>query len=104
VVTLPWRDGSDRPLRNAIALIAEGTAELRFKYELPNYGVFDEKRLFVARRFAGAGDVSRCSHRRSDLRRHLASSRHRASDATRRRAVHRSQRIAVRSRQIPSAD
>ena len=47
LVTLPWRDGSDRPLRNAIALIAEGTAELRFKYELPNYGVFDEKRLFV---------------------------------------------------------
>ncbi len=48
VVTLPWReDTAGRPLRNGAALIAEGHAELRFKRELPNYGVFDEKRVFV---------------------------------------------------------
>jgi NAD+ synthase len=33
-------------VRNTVALIANGTTELRFKYELPNYGVFDEKRVF----------------------------------------------------------
>src|SRR5262245_2446148 len=45
VVTLPWLDGD--ALRNAVALVADGRSELRFKHELPNYGVFDEKRVFV---------------------------------------------------------
>ena len=45
VVTLPWRNG-DR-LHNAAALVADGRAEIRCKRELPNYGVFDEKRVFV---------------------------------------------------------
>ena len=45
LVTLPWRDAGG--LHNAVALIADGRAELRFKRELPNYGVFDEKRVFV---------------------------------------------------------
>jgi NAD+ synthase len=44
IVTLPWR--ADGCLHNAAAFVAEGRAELRFKHELPNYGVFDEKRLF----------------------------------------------------------
>ena len=44
VVTLPWREGGC--LHNAVALVAEGRRQLRFKYELPNYGVFDEKRVF----------------------------------------------------------
>ena len=44
VVTLPWR--ADGGLHNAVALVAEGHTELRFKHELPNYGVFDEKRVF----------------------------------------------------------
>ena len=44
VVTLPWR--ADGCLHNAAALVADGRSELRFKHELPNYGVFDEKRLF----------------------------------------------------------
>jgi NAD+ synthase len=44
VVTLPWlRDGH---VHNAVALVANGRSELRFKHELPNYGVFDEKRVF----------------------------------------------------------
>ena len=44
IVTLPWR--ADGCLHNAAAFVAEGRTELRFKHELPNYGVFDEKRLF----------------------------------------------------------
>jgi len=44
VVTLPWREGGC--LHNAVALLADGQRQLRFKYELPNYGVFDEKRVF----------------------------------------------------------
>ena len=44
LVTLPWR--ADGCLHNAAAFVADGRSELRFKHELPNYGVFDEKRLF----------------------------------------------------------
>jgi NAD+ synthase len=45
VVTLPWAEG-DR-VYNAVALVAGGTVALRFKHDLPNYGVFDEKRVFA---------------------------------------------------------
>jgi NAD+ synthase len=45
VVTLPWRSGDH--LYNAAALVVDGRAEIRFKHELPNYGVFDEKRVFT---------------------------------------------------------
>jgi NAD+ synthase len=49
LVTLPWREETDGgALRNTAALIANGHVDLRFKHELPNYGVFDEKRVFVA--------------------------------------------------------
>jgi NAD+ synthase len=42
---LPWRDGDK--LHNAVALLANGKIEtLRYKFDLPNYGVFDEKRVF----------------------------------------------------------
>jgi NAD+ synthase len=44
LVTLPWR--ADGCLHNAAALVADGRSDFRFKHELPNYGVFDEKRLF----------------------------------------------------------
>jgi NAD+ synthase len=45
LVTLPWRDAAG--LHNAVALVSDGRTDLRFKRELPNYGVFDEKRVFV---------------------------------------------------------
>jgi NAD+ synthase len=45
VVTLPW--AADGRVHNAVALVADGRSELRFKHELPNYGVFDEKRVFA---------------------------------------------------------
>src|SRR4029077_9698473 len=46
VVTAPYVNNGC--LHNAVALLADGGVELRFKHELPNYGVFDEKRLFAA--------------------------------------------------------
>ena len=43
----PWRQ--DGKLYNAAALLSDGqVAALRFKHDLPNYGVFDEKRVFAA--------------------------------------------------------
>ena len=45
VVTLPW--AANGHVHNAVALVADGRIELRFKHELPNYGVFDEKRVFA---------------------------------------------------------
>jgi NAD+ synthase len=45
VVTLPW--AADGKVHNAVALVADGLTDLRFKHELPNYGVFDEKRVFT---------------------------------------------------------
>ena len=42
---LPWRDGE--LLHNSVALLNGGTIEtVRHKFDLPNYGVFDEKRVF----------------------------------------------------------
>ena len=46
IVGTPWLDGEK--LYNAVALLDGGKiAALRFKVDLPNYGVFDEKRVFV---------------------------------------------------------
>jgi NAD+ synthase len=47
VVGTPWQDNGK--LYNAAALLEGGRiAGLRFKVDLPNYGVFDEKRVFAA--------------------------------------------------------
>src|SRR5271169_3209675 len=46
LVGTPWLDGGK--LYNAAALLDGGAiAALRFKVDLPNYGVFDEKRVFA---------------------------------------------------------
>src|SRR5512140_3249991 len=46
LVGTPWLEGGK--LYNAVALLEGGTiAALRYKVDLPNYGVFDEKRVFV---------------------------------------------------------
>ena len=43
---LPWVEEGD--VYNAVALLAEGrVADVRYKHHLPNYGVFDEKRVFT---------------------------------------------------------
>ena len=47
LVGAPWR--SDGLLYNAVLLLDGGAiAAVRFKNNLPNYGVFDEKRVFAA--------------------------------------------------------
>ena len=47
LVGAPWVEGGQ--LYNAAALVAGGRIEaVRFKVDLPNYGVFDEKRVFRA--------------------------------------------------------
>ena len=45
-VGLPWK--GENGVHNAVTLVADGNVELRFKHELPNYGVFDEKRVFTS--------------------------------------------------------
>ena len=52
LIGLPWVE--DHKLYNAFALLDHGRIEtLRFKVDLPNYGVFDEKRVFAAGPFPG---------------------------------------------------
>jgi NAD+ synthase len=47
LVGAPWR--ADGRLHNAAVLLENGRlAAVRFKHDLPNYGVFDEKRVFSA--------------------------------------------------------
>ena len=58
-------------LHNAVALVADGRRHLRFKHELPNYGVFDEKRVFSPGPLPEPVDVPRRPPRPADLRRHL---------------------------------
>jgi NAD+ synthase len=45
VATTPWRE--DGRVYNAAIFIDQGTTTRRFKCDLPNYGVFDEKRVFA---------------------------------------------------------
>src|SRR2546421_12485640 len=52
LIGTPWVE--DGKLYNACALLDEGRiTALRFKANLPNYGVFDEKRLFARGPVAG---------------------------------------------------
>lgn len=47
LIGAPWKDGDK--LHNAMALLDAGEVQtLRYKVDLPNYGVFDEKRVFDA--------------------------------------------------------
>ena len=46
LIGTPWEEGGR--VYNAVALLDEGrVASHRFKHDLPNYGVFDEKRVFA---------------------------------------------------------
>src|SRR5205807_7325645 len=52
LIGTPWVE--DGKLYNACALLADGRiAAIRYKANLPNYGVFDEKRLFARGPAAG---------------------------------------------------
>jgi NAD+ synthase len=47
LVGAPWRDGG-RTYNSALLLDGGRIAAVRHKHDLPNYGVFDEKRVFAA--------------------------------------------------------
>src|SRR5882672_7362940 len=56
VIGTPWVE--DGKLYNAVALLDGGrVAGLRFKVDLPNYGVFDEKRVFAPGRLPGPMNI-----------------------------------------------
>ncbi|MGA7713817.1 MAG: NAD+ synthase [Rhizomicrobium sp.] len=56
LIGLPWRESGK--LYNAVALLDNGRIAGRtFKHDLPNYGVFDEKRVFAPGPLTGPFDV-----------------------------------------------
>jgi NAD+ synthase len=56
LIGTPWVE--DGRLYNAAALLDDGrVAGLRFKVDLPNYGVFDEKRVFAPGRLPGPMNI-----------------------------------------------
>ena len=56
LIGTPWVE--DGKLYNAVALLDGGhVAGLRFKVDLPNYGVFDEKRVFAPGRLPGPMNI-----------------------------------------------
>ena len=47
LIGTPWQDEENKKVYNAVALLDNGKVEaVRYKVDLPNYGVFDEKRVF----------------------------------------------------------
>ncbi|MBT5571870.1 MAG: NAD+ synthase [Alphaproteobacteria bacterium] len=53
IIGTPWLDDAGRRF-NAAAVLDDGKVQtLRFKWDLPNYGVFDEKRIFDAGELPG---------------------------------------------------
>ncbi len=47
VFPVPWRDADNNTLHNAVAFMQGGAiTDIRYKHHLPNYGVFDEARVF----------------------------------------------------------
>jgi NAD+ synthase len=58
LVTTLWPGPGGRP-RNAVALIQGGAVRgVAFKMDLPNYGVFDEKRIFAAGEAPGVFEIA----------------------------------------------
>ena len=82
LVTLPWRDGR-RLLQRRRCCSTAARSRLRFKHELPNYGVFDEKRVFAPGPLPSRSTFRGVAPRRADLRGHLVRRRRRAPGASR---------------------
>ena len=58
LVTTLWPGVDGRP-RNAVALIEGGSIKgVAFKVDLPNYGVFDEKRIFIPGEASGVFEIA----------------------------------------------
>ena len=103
LIGTPWVE--DGKLYNACCLLDRGAiAAVRMKVNLPNYGVFDERRVFAPGPPPGSRQLPRRAHRRADLRGHLdrmgrLRGRGRVPRRDRRRADRRAQRLAVLARQ-----
>ena len=98
IATTPWRE--DGRVYNAAIVIDKGTTTRRFKSDLPNYGVFDEKRVFTPGpmpdpvNFRGITiGVPVCE----DI---WTPASHDAPGARGRGVLHRAERLAVRDREI----
>ena len=55
LLTAPWRDG-ERTFNAVLLLDGGAVAAVRYKHDLPNYGVFDEMRVFDAGPMPGPMD------------------------------------------------
>ena len=99
VVGFPRQDETGR--YNSVAVLDGGKViVVRDKVDLPNYGEFDEKRVFDRRCYAGTGQFPRRAARHPDLRGDLERSRH-LRDAGRKRRGNPAgaERLALLSRQ-----
>ena len=98
LIGAPWME--EGKLYNAMLLLDGGKMAGRtFKHDLPNYGVFDEKRVFAAGPAAGTVQRARRARRRAGLRGHLDRGRHRMPARDRRGDSGGAQRLALRSGQ-----
>ena len=98
LVGLPW--GENGHCYNAYALLDKGRIEaIRFKADLPNYGVFDEKRVFTPGPMPGPVVLQGRAHRRSHLRGYLGTGPGRMPRRHGRRNSTCSQRFALLARQ-----
>ena len=106
ILGAPWVERGQ--LYNAMLLLRGGeVVTARYKHDLPNYGVFDEKRVFAAGAVPGpmafplpGGGAA--ADRRPGLRGHVDRGRRRGARGVRRRDPDRAQRLALRARQARS--
>ena len=103
LIGTPWVE--DGKLYNAYCLLDGGAiAAVRFKVNLPNYGVFDERRVFAPGPLPGPINFRGVRHRHPDLRGHLdrlgrLRERGRVPGRDRRRTPDRAERLALLARQ-----
>ena len=102
IVGAPWVE--DGKLYNAMLLLRGGRiVTARYKHDLPNYGVFDEKRVFAAGPVPGPmafplpGGSRPDPPRRHGVRGHVDRRRRRRPRGIRRRDPDRAERLAVRA-------
>ena len=102
IVGTIWAE--DSKLYNAAALLDGGRVRASAsRSTCPNYGVFDEKRVFDEGPMPGPVELPRRAHRRADLRGHLAGGGVRVPAGDRLGAADLAQRLAVRLAQARSA-
>ena len=108
VMGAPWREPAARSTTPPSCCRAGAIAGRVFKHALPNYGVFDEKRVFAAGPIPGPLRLAAAGRRRHParghgLRGHVVRGRGRGAGRERRADPGRAQRLAVRARQAGPA-